>query len=595
MVKLFFKYLKPYVLSVFAVFVLVAGQSFLELMLPDQMAKVVGLIGQGESVTGKMLGYGGIALAYAAGAMVCAVIVGFFASRAAGAFGRDLREAVFKKVQAFSLSEFDKLGTSSLITRTTNDITQIVNVLVMMMRMLISVPIMLGGGIIMAVGKNAKLTLVLAGSVPALIILILSIMVVALPLFTSMQRRIDRLTLAAREGITGVRVIRAFNKDETQRKKFDLANWDVAKNAIKVNRIMAVMMPLVMFIFNMTVVALYYVAALNADSLIYLANLTAVMQYCLRIMMSFMMLAMLFIFIPRASASAKRILEVLNTEESVKDRPPRPDGHPSIEGNLLSSETINYPLSTINSESGTLSFNDVTFYFPGAEEPSVSNVSFSGKKGETVAIIGGTGSGKSTIINLAERFYDVSSGSITLDGADIRDITQKELRGKIGFVPQTSVLFSGTIKENITFGTPGLSDAEIAEAARIAQAEDFIEALPLKYDAPVAQGGTNFSGGQKQRLSMARAIAKKPEVFIFDDSFSALDFKTDAKLRKALSLITKQSLVLIVAQRISTIMNADKILVIENGKIVGQGTHAQLLKTCTPYAEIARIQLKTGA
>jgi ATP-binding cassette subfamily B protein len=572
MFKLLVKYLKPYVLVVLAIFILVAAQSDSELMLPDQLAKVVGLIGQGEEVVNKMLGHGGIALAYAAGATVCAVIFGFLASRTANAFGRDLREQVFKKVQGFSLAEFDKIGTSSLITRTTNDITQIVNVMVMMLRMIISVPIMMGGGIIMAVGKNARLTAVLAGSIPALVILILAIMVVAMPLFMSMQKRIDKLTLVAREGITGVRVIRAFNKNETQNKKFQEANWDVAKNAIKVNRIMSVMMPLVMFIFYMTTIALYYVAALNADSLIYLANLTAVIQYCMRIMMSVMMLAMLFIFIPRASASAKRIREVLETDETIKDK--------------------ENPASLSQSEKhGELAFNDVTFYFPGAEEPSVSNVSFSGRKGETVAIIGGTGSGKSTIINLAERFYDVSSGSITLDGTDIRDITQKELRDKIGFVPQAATLFSGTIKDNIKFGSPDLTDGEVAEAARIAQAADFIEKLPEKYDAPVAQGGTNFSGGQKQRLSMARAIAKKPEVFIFDDSFSALDFKTDAKLRKALSLITKQSLVLIVAQRISTIMNADKILVVEHGKIVGSGTHGELLKTCPTYAEIANSQL----
>ena len=572
MLKLLFKYLKPYVLIVLAIFILVAVQSYLELMLPDQMAKVVGLIGQGEDAVGKMLGFGGIALAYAAGATLCGVTFGFLAARTSNAFGRDLREAVFKKVQGFSLSEFDKLGTSSLITRTTNDIMQIVNVLTMMMRMLINVPIMMVGGIIMAIGKNPRLTLVLAGSVPALVILILAIMIVALPLFMSMQKRIDKLTLVAREGITGVRVIRAFNKNDTQSKKFEAANWDVARNAIKVNRIMAVMMPLVMFIFYMTTIILYYTASLNADSLIYLAKLTAVIQYCMRIMMSFMMLAMLFIFIPRASASAKRIMQVLETEETIKDK--------------------ENPVSLETAKSGEgLAFNDVTFYFPGAEEPSVSNVSFTGKKGETVAIIGGTGSGKSTIINLAERFYDVSSGSITLDGVDIRDITQKELRDKIGFVPQTSVLFSGTIRENIAFGSPELSDGEIAEAARIAQAEDFIEKLPDKYGAPVAQGGTNFSGGQKQRLSMARAIAKKPGVFIFDDSFSALDFKTDAKLRKALSLITKQSLVLIVAQRISTIMNADKILVIEHGRVVGSGTHDQLLKSCPTYAEIANSQL----
>ena len=573
MFKLLVKYLKPYALTVLAVFVLVAGQSYLELMLPDQMAKVVGLIGQGETAVNKMLGFGGIALAYAGGALACAVCVGFLASRAAYAFGRDVRQAVFKKVQSFSLPEFDKLGTASLITRTTNDITQIVNVLVMLMRMLISVPVMMGGGIIMAVHKNAKLTLVLAGSIPALVVLILVVMIGALPLFTSMQRRIDKLTLVAREGITGVRVIRAFNKNDAQAKRFGEANWDVAQNAIKVNRIMAVMMPLVMFIFYMTTIALYYVAALNADSLLYLANLTAVIQYCMRIMMAFMMLAMLFIFIPRASASSKRVRQVLETEASVKDKE-----NPARLGDGKKGEG--------------LAFNNVTFYFPGAEEPSVSDISFSGKKGETVAVIGGTGSGKSTIINLIERFYDVTSGSITIDGADIRGIPQKELRDKIGFVPQTSVLFSGTVMENIKFGDPEMSDEQAAEAARIAQAADFIEKLPEKYDSYVAQGGTNFSGGQKQRLSMARAIAKKPQIFIFDDSFSALDFKTDAKLRRALSAITKQSLVLIVAQRISTIMNADKILVIEHGRITGAGTHKELLETCPTYAEIAKSQLK---
>lgn len=565
-----FKHLKPYWFYVLLVFVLIGAQCYLQLLLPDQMAEVVKLIGQDTSVVSKMLRLGGIALAYAAGAAVLGVAVGFFASRIGAAFGRDLRAKVFKKAEGFSLHEFDKLGTSSLITRNTNDITQVSNVTVMMMRMIISAPIMLVGGIVMAVSKDRSLTLVLAGTIPLLIILILIVGLKAMPLFTSMQKKLDKMTMNAREGITGVRVIRAFNNDKVQKERFKESSWDLAKTSIKVNRIMAVMMPAVSVIFYVTIITMYYVAALNAYSLAYLANLTAVMQYGMQILQAFMMLAMLFMFLPRASASAKRINEVLDTDYSIKDK---------TDGKLPEGPR-------------GLVFKNVGFRFDGAEDPALSGISFSAKPGEMVALVGGTGSGKSTVINLLERFYDVTEGAIELDGVDIRDMPQDELRKRIGMVPQSVSLFSGSIRDNIAFGKPDATDEEVREAARIAQAADFIEKLEDGYDSYVAQNGTNFSGGQRQRLAIARAVVRKPEIFIFDDSFSALDYKTDAALRKALAKITKSSIVLIVAQRLSTVVNADKIIVLEHGQINGLGTHDQLLEESELYREIAHSQVQ---
>jgi ATP-binding cassette subfamily B multidrug efflux pump len=524
---------------------------------------------------------GGWMLLIAVIGMISAIFGSYWAAKVATGFGRDLRTKVFTKVESFSLEEFDEKGTASLITRTTNDITQIQQ-LVVMLRLFLRAPMLCIGSIIMAVSKNAKLSLLLVVILLILTLLIVLLSKKSMPLFKSMQIKLDKLNLVLRENLTGIRVIRAFNRDNYEKKRFHEANLDLTETAIKVNKLMAILMPLVMLIFNLTIIAILWFGSIRINSgSMQVGDLMAFIQYASQIMFSLIILAMMFILIPRASASAIRINEVLDIEPKIKDPMIPEESELKMEEGARSEE----------GKRGYLEFDEVSFYYQGAEEPAIKKISFSAKPGEVTAIIGGTGSGKSTLVNLIPRFYEVTSGRILVDGMDIRELTQEKLHAKIGLVPQKAVLFTGTVAENISFGTNDLSRDQIIRAAEVAQASKFISTLEQGYDAQIAQGGTNVSGGQKQQLSIARALAKHPEIYIFDDSFSALDFKTDAKLRQALKKETKEDTVLIIAQRVTTVMDADRIMVLDGGKIVGMGTHQDLIKTCEVYREIVASQL----
>jgi ATP-binding cassette subfamily B protein len=555
-------------------------QAFSEIYLPTLMADIVdtGVI---NGDVAYIIRIGGWMLLIAVIGMISAIFGSYWAAKVATGFGRDLRTKVFTKVESFSLEEFDEKGTASLITRTTNDITQIQQLLVML-RLFLRAPMLCIGSIIMAVSKDAKLSLVLVVILLILILLIVLISKKSMPLFKSMQIKLDKLNLVLRENLTGIRVIRAFNRDNYEKKRFHEANLDLTETAIKVNKLMAILMPLVMLIFNLTIIAILWFGSIRINSgSMQVGDLMAFIQYASQIMFSLIILAMMFILVPRASASAIRINEVLDIEPKIKDPIIPEKSELKMEGGARSEE----------GKRGYLEFDEVSFYYQGAEEPAIEKISFSAKPGEITAIIGGTGSGKSTLVNLIPRFYEVTSGRILVDGVDIRELTQEKLRAKIGLVPQKAVLFTGTVAENISFGTNDLSRDKIIRAAEIAQASEFISTLEQGYDSQIAQGGTNVSGGQKQQLSIARALAKHPEIYIFDDSFSALDFKTDAKLRQALKKETKEDTVLIIAQRVTTVMDADRIMVLDGGKIVGMGTHQDLIKTCEVYKEIVASQL----
>lgn len=560
--------------------VLVFLQSLSEIYLPTLMSDIVdtGVI---NGDVAYIIRIGGWMLLIAVIGMISAISGSYWAAKVATGFGRDLRTKVFTKVESFSLEEFDEKGTASLITRTTNDITQIQQ-LVVMLRLFLRAPMLCIGSIIMAVSKNAKLSLVLVVILLILTLLIVLLSKESMPLFQSMQIKLDKLNLVLRENLTGIRVIRAFNRDNYEKKRFHEANLDLTETAIKVNKLMAILMPLVMLIFNLTIIAILWFGSIriNSDNM-QVGDLMAFIQYASQILSSLIMLAMMFILVPRASASAIRINEVLDIEPKIKDPIISEESELKMEEGARSEE----------GKRGYLEFDEVSFYYQGAEEPAIEKISFSAKPGEITAIIGGTGSGKSTLVNLIPRFYEVASGRILVDGVDIRELTQEKLRAKIGLVPQKAVLFTGTIAENISFGTNDLPRDKIIRAAEIAQASKFISTLEQGYDAQIAQGGTNVSGGQKQQLSIARALAKHPEIYIFDDSFSALDFKTDAKLRQALKKETKEDTVLIIAQRVTTVMDADRILVLDGGKMVGMGTHQDLIKTCEVYREIVASQL----
>lgn len=518
-----------------------------------------------------MLKLGGLMLLIALIGGIATIIGSYLSSKTAVGFSRDLRKKLFTKVESFSLHEFDKIGTASLITRTTNDITQIQNVIMVMLRMMLMAPIMFVGGTIMAVSKDAKLTLVLIVIIPILGLFIYFIARKAIPFFKIIQKKLDKVNLVLREKLTGIRVIRAFNRDDYENKRFDTANLDLTNTAIKVYKIVAVLEPVIMLGMNMVTVLIVWFGGFRIDSgNMQVGDLMALIQYVMQIMFSLIMVTAMFVLIPRASASADRINEVLEIEPEIFDRKRK-------------SQTIH--------KKGYMEFKNVSFSYHGAEEPAIKNISFSASPGETTAIIGGTGSGKSTLINLIPRFYEVSSGSVLVDGVNVNDMTQESLRKKIGFVPQKAFLFTGTVEENIKFGKKDASFEEVSHAANIAQAVEFIENMENQFNSPVSQGGANFSGGQKQRLSIARALVRKPEIYIFDDSFSALDYKTDKKLRKALSKEIDESTVIIVAQRVSTVMNADRIIVLDKGEIAGIGTHKELIKTCSVYKEIVLSQL----
>ena len=500
------------------------------------------------------------------------MLVGFLASRVGAATGRDLRGNVFRKVVGFSNNEFDHFSTASLITRSTNDIQQIQLIIVMLLRIVLYAPILAIGGVIQVFQTNVSMSWIIGLAVLLIGLVILVLFLVAMPKFRILQTLVDKVNLVMREILTGLPVIRAFSTQEHEEERFDDANRMLTKTNLFVNRAMTFMMPVMMLIMNGVSVLIMWNGAHGIDEgQMQVGDMMAFIQYTMQIIMGFLMLCMLSIMLPRAAVAADRVEEVLSSRTVIHD-PERPK-------------------SFSGEKKGLLVFDHVSFKYPGADENVLHDITFTAKPGETTAIIGSTGSGKSTLVNLIPRFYDVSEGSITLDGVDIREVTQHELREKLGYVPQKGLLFSGDIASNIMFGNPDGSEREMTEAAEIAQAVEFIDAKPDGYHSHIAQGGSNVSGGQKQRLSIARAIAKRPEVFIFDDSFSALDFKTDVTLRKALKKRTKDSTVLIVAQRISTILNAEQIIVLDDGRVAGIGTHKDLLKNCEVYRQIAASQL----
>ncbi|WP_128103939.1 ABC transporter ATP-binding protein [Paenibacillus sp. DCT19] len=569
MMKLF-RMLKPYQISVYFILGLVLLQSLAELYLPTLMGDIVnkGIIRGDIPYIWKI---GGFMLLIAIAGTACSIIASYLSSRTAGGFAKQLRSRVFRHVENFSLQEFDKMGTASLITRTTNDITQVQNVLTMMLRMMIMAPLMCIGGIVMAVSQDAKLSTIFLVVLPVLGGAIALIGSKGLPLFKKIQKKLDRLNLVLREQLTGIRVVRSFNRGAHERARFNGANTDLRDVSIKVNVLMATLMPIMMLVMNFSMIAILYFGGMRIDSgNMDIGSLIAFIQYAMQIMFSLIMVSMIFVMIPRASASAERINEVLDMQPDLSD-PTQP--------------------RKMNALQGTIEFDNVTFRYPGAENAALSNISFTARPGETTAIIGGTGSGKSTLLSLIPRFYDVTEGTVRVNGTDVRQLKQENLRAIIGFVPQKAVLFTGTIAENIRHGKDDATMEEVVHAAQTAQAENFISEMKDGYDSLIAQGGNNVSGGQKQRLSIARALVRRPEVYIFDDSFSALDFKTDAKLRAALKSETTEAAVLIVAQRVSTVMDADRILVMDEGRIVGSGTHQELLANNEVYREIVSSQL----
>ena len=512
-----------------------------------------------------MLGYAGIIF-------VCMIAVSLLSSIIGARFSKDIRSHAYNQIINFSASESNKFSNASLITRCTNDIQQIQMVLVMMLRMIIYAPILGIGALLKVTNMSSGMVWVIALAVGVILVLVASLMVVAMPKFTALQKLVDKVNLVSREILTGLPVIRAFSREDHENERFDDANKTLTKTNLFVNRVMAIMMPAMMFIMNGTTVLIVWVGAneTNAGNM-QVGDIMAYIQYTMQIIMSFLMICMASIMIPRAFVSARRLGEIYDTDITIHN----PENPKEFE----------------EKQKGVVEFKDVTFAYPGAEEPVLKDISFTAKPGKTTAIIGSTGSGKSTLINLIPRFYDTTKGSVTVDGQDIKDVKLTDLRDKIGYVPQKGMLFSGTIKSNIAFANEDLPMEKIEKAAEIAHATEFINEKPNKYDTHISQGGTNVSGGQRQRLSIARAIANEPEVLIFDDSFSALDFKTDVAVRKALSENIKNSTILIVAQRISTVLNAEQILVLDNGKIVGKGTHKELLKNCQVYRDIAESQL----
>jgi len=569
MIKLF-RYLRPFALSVIIVLILVFLQSLVELYLPTLMADIVnrGIV-QGD--TDYILRIGGFMVLIAAGSAVCSILAGYMSAKIATGYSKNLRSSVFSRVQSYSLREFNELGTASLITRTTNDITQVQQLLIFLMRMTISAPMMFIGGIIMAVSKDASLSLVFVVVLPLLTGTVYIIAGKSIPLFKTMQVKLDNLNRVFREGLTGIRVIRAFNRITHEKKRFSAANLDLTRTAIKVNILMAALMPVMMLVMNFTTLAIVWFGGIRiSHGNMLVGDMMAFIQYAMLIMFSLVMVSFMFIMIPRAEASAVRINEVLEIVPEISDAA---------------------AVRSTESNRGLIEFKNVTFCYPGAEYPALKDISFTARPGKITAIIGGTGSGKSTLINLIPRFYDIDSGQVLVNGLDVREMAQKDLRAKIGFVPQKTMLFTGTVADNIRLGKEDATEAEVRQAAEIAQATEFIAEMPDGFASLLAQGGQNISGGQKQRLSIARALVRKPEIYIFDDSFSALDYKTDARLRAALRKETADATVIVVGQRVSTIMDADQIIVLDEGQIVGMGKHKELMQTCEVYREIVSSQL----
>src|SRR4051812_23695129 len=551
------------------VLVLALAQSLANLYLPRLMTDIVDR-GIANGDTRAIVSIGGWMLLIAIFATGCAAAGSFFASRIAIGFGRMVRSRIFTRVEHFSVHQFGRFSTASLITRTTNDTTQVQQVLIMILNMVITAPMMAIGGIVLALSQDASLAWVLIATIPVVGLVFLLIMRRAIPLFQTMQGKLDALNLVLDEGLTGVRVIRAFDRSAYEHRRFDAANLDVTTTAIAVNRLVACLMPAMILMLNLTSIAIIWFGSRRIDAgAMQVGAMIAFLQYAMQILFAVFMVTAMFVMLPRASASARRINEVLDVEPEISD-PAEP--------------------RAADTRKGHVEFDNVTFQYPGAEEPALSGVSFVARPGEVTAIIGGTGSGKSTLVGLIPRLYDVNAGRVLVDGVDVRELRQRELRERIGFVPQKAVLFSGTIAENVRYGREHASDEEVRHAATVAQAAEFITRMPDGFASSVAQGGTNLSGGQKQRLSIARALVRCPEIYIFDDSFSALDVATDARLRAALKQDTVEATVFIVSQRIGTVITADRIIVLDNGRVAGIGTHTELLKSNEVYREIVQSQ-----
>lgn len=564
------KYYRPYILPIVLIIAFLFGQAMCELALPGYMSDIIN-----NGIVKQDMGYirhtGLIMIAVAAATVVCAIMGSLLASRAAARSSRDIRRALFRKVTAFSAAELNDFSTASLITRSTNDVQMVQQATVMILRLACFAPIMGIGAVIKALNTSVSLS----WTIGIALLVILGIMTVSfflvLPKFQVLQTKLDKLNLLMKERLSGVLVIRAFNTEKSEEKRFDIANRDLTKINMFTNKAMSFMMPMLMFVMNgVSILIVWAGAHLVNDGSLMIGDMLAYLQYAMHVIMSFLFITMMFIMIPRAIVSAKRIGEVLDVEPSIED-PEMPE--------------------TVEDHRGVVEFDHVSFSYPDAEKEVLEDISFTARPGRTTAIIGGTGSGKSTLISLIPRFYDATEGSVRVDGKDVRDITQHELRDQIGYVPQKGLLFSGTIASNLQYGKEDATEAEMLEAAETAQAMDFIREKEHGLDEEVAQGGTNVSGGQKQRLSIARALVKKPKIYIFDDSFSALDFKTDKALREALKEKVGDSTIIIVAQRINTIIDADQILVLDEGRLAGQGTHDELMQTCDVYREIALSQL----
>ena len=564
------KNLKKYKWVVVIIFLLVFIQALCDVYLPNLMSNIVdiGIINNDKAY---ILKIGFIMLGVSLIGVIATILASYFGAKVAMGFGRDIREKVFEQVETFSLKEVNDLGVSSLITRTTNDVTQIQQVLIIMLRMMLYAPMVAIGATIMAIRKDSKLSLIILVSIPILILSIYLIASKAIPLFKKMQKNVDKLNRVLRENLTGIRVIHVFNKYELEKQKFEKSSFQLSDIAIKANRTITLLMPIMMLLVNLSIIAVVWFGGIRIDrGNMQVGDLIAFIQYLTQIMFALMMLSMMFVMVPRASASADRINEILGKKSEIYSK----------EKAIKETEKTGY-----------LEFKNVSFYYDENSEKVLDNINFKSGPGETTAIIGGTGSGKSTLVKLIPRLFEVNEGEVLVDGINVKDMDLKVLRDKIGYVPQKSVLFTGSIKENIVYGDDDASNDDIKSAIDISQSKEFINEKKDRENSYIAQGGNNVSGGQKQRLAIARAIVKKPEIYIFDDSFSALDFKTDKKLREALKEETKKSTVIIVAQRVSTVINADRIIVLDEGKVIKIGTHKELLETCDIYKEIVYSQL----
>ncbi|WNY24982.1 ABC transporter ATP-binding protein [Methanolapillus millepedarum] len=571
------RYLKPFrwivALSIFLTFI----QCLTQLYLPTLMADMVdvGIVGKDMEY---IINIGLLMLLLSAVGMVCSVAAGYYASKASAGFSKNLRRDIFTKVDHLSLEEFEKFGTSTLVTRTTNDVNQIQNVLIMLLRIFMISPLMFLGGVVMTVLVDPILSLLIVFAIPVLFGFIYIIIRKCMPLFQQTQKKLDHLSLTLRERLTGVRVIRAFNKEESANNTYRDANADLTDVSLRVNKILSFIMPAMTIIMNVTIIGVLWFGSFRVQSGdLSVGDIMAFIQYVTLILFSVAMTAMIFVFLPRAKVSSERIIEILDVDPKIKDR--EEGGHEAKNQRSEPKEPV-----------PRIEFKNVSFHFEDSDKNILDNVSFAVYPGETAAVIGGTGAGKSSLINLVPRFYDVTDGAVMVEGQDVRSFRQPDLRQKIGFVPQTAVLFSGTVAENVRYGKNDATDEEVWDALRIAQADDFVQKMNDGLNSFISQGGTNVSGGQKQRLTIARAIIRHPDIYIFDDNFSALDYKTDANLRRALKKEIKDAAVLIIAQRVSTIKDADKIIVLDNGAVVGIGTDGELMKNCRVYQEIVASQ-----